>query len=407
MLDGRCSFLAGKRWVEAGPGEEVVVPPGTRHAYRNRSDAPTHYRCDVRPPSSLQAFLEGGAEMSRAGLLTGGGMIKPHGLIRGATLAHRHRDMVTLTVPADAARVVAAAAVPAARGARPAARLLELRAVAAHRRRREVAVRAVAHRRHALVVVRAGEALGVPDHVARRGSRSASCSQRVSAQRRGELRGAGPSRRASETPTCSIPIARVLSPTVCRHIQLQRHELVDRAVAVDDEVRAHARALAELDVGRVGGERVVGRSCSVLEAVKCSTITFGVEQPRAVERRSGGARRRASGAGGRRRTGSATRRSRGLRRGARRASARAPRATGDRQHRARVARARRRRQRARRQLDHERARAAEARVLPAGRGAGQPRQPPRRQPGAAGVGAHDRARPAPPREVHQSRSAWW
>jgi hypothetical protein len=70
-----------------------------RHAYRNRSHVPAHFRCDVRPPSSLQEFLEETAALSRAGYLTRSGMIKPHGLVRGATLAHRHRDMVTLLFP--------------------------------------------------------------------------------------------------------------------------------------------------------------------------------------------------------------------------------------------------------------------------------------------------------------------
>jgi quercetin dioxygenase-like cupin family protein len=99
VLDGRPSFLAGKDWREAGPGEEVVVPAGVRHAFRNRSEAPAHFRCDVRPPSSLQRFLEETAALSRGGYLTKGGMIKPRGLIRGAVVAHRHRDMVTLLFP--------------------------------------------------------------------------------------------------------------------------------------------------------------------------------------------------------------------------------------------------------------------------------------------------------------------
>jgi quercetin dioxygenase-like cupin family protein len=99
VLDGRPSFLAGTEWREAGPGEEVVVPAGVRHAFRNRSDAPAHFRCDVRPPSSLQAFLEETAALSRGGYLTKGGMIKPHGLIRGAVIADRHREMVTLLFP--------------------------------------------------------------------------------------------------------------------------------------------------------------------------------------------------------------------------------------------------------------------------------------------------------------------
>jgi quercetin dioxygenase-like cupin family protein len=99
VLDGRPSFLAGTEWREAGPGEEVVVPAGVRHAFRNRGGAPAHFRCDVRPPSSLQAFLEETAALSRGGYLTKGGMIKPRGLIRGAVIADRHREMVTLLFP--------------------------------------------------------------------------------------------------------------------------------------------------------------------------------------------------------------------------------------------------------------------------------------------------------------------
>ena len=99
VLEGRPSFLAGRTWRAAEPGEEVVVPPGVRHAYRNRSDAPAHTRCDVRPPASLQAFLEETAALSRDGHLLRNGMIKPSGLIRAATIADRHREMVTLLFP--------------------------------------------------------------------------------------------------------------------------------------------------------------------------------------------------------------------------------------------------------------------------------------------------------------------
>ena len=43
---------------------------------------------------------------------------------------------------------------------------------------------------------------------------------------------------ASLVPTCSIPIAVQFSPTVWRQIVVERDELVDRPVAVDQEVRA-------------------------------------------------------------------------------------------------------------------------------------------------------------------------
>src|SRR4051794_30329199 len=100
VLAGRARFLAGRRWSEAGEGEVVVVAPGTRHAYRNDSDAVAELRCDARPPSSLEAFLTEIAELSRSGGLSGGALPKsPRALVRGGAIAHRHRAMVTLGFP--------------------------------------------------------------------------------------------------------------------------------------------------------------------------------------------------------------------------------------------------------------------------------------------------------------------
>ena len=65
VRSGHPSFLAGRRWREAGPGETVVVPAGTRHAYRNRGDEVAHVVCEARPPGELQEFLEDVARMSR------------------------------------------------------------------------------------------------------------------------------------------------------------------------------------------------------------------------------------------------------------------------------------------------------------------------------------------------------
>ena len=117
---GRCEFLAGRTWVAAGPGETVVVPPGTRHAFRNRGGEETHVACEARPPSSLQAFLEDVAGLSRAGKLTRIGLPKPGAVLEAAVLIHRYRDMVTLLFPAPP-RVVQRLLVP------PLARLAERR----------------------------------------------------------------------------------------------------------------------------------------------------------------------------------------------------------------------------------------------------------------------------------------
>jgi quercetin dioxygenase-like cupin family protein len=37
VLEGRISFQLGADWVEASPGEVVVVPPGTAHTFANRT----------------------------------------------------------------------------------------------------------------------------------------------------------------------------------------------------------------------------------------------------------------------------------------------------------------------------------------------------------------------------------
>lgn len=99
VVEGRPEFLAGRQWRSAAPGETVVVAPGTRHAFRNRGEEVAHVLCDARPPSTLQAFLEDVAGLSRAGKLTRIGLPKPSGLLEAAVLAHHYREMVVLLFP--------------------------------------------------------------------------------------------------------------------------------------------------------------------------------------------------------------------------------------------------------------------------------------------------------------------
>ena len=98
--EGRPSFLEGRKWRMASPGETVVVPAGARHAYRNDSDAPVHMVCHVRPPSTLQEFLEDAVALSRAGKINRRGLPRGlGGLLAGAILAERYREMVVLGFP--------------------------------------------------------------------------------------------------------------------------------------------------------------------------------------------------------------------------------------------------------------------------------------------------------------------
>jgi quercetin dioxygenase-like cupin family protein len=100
VLDGRPSFLAGRSWSTAEPGETVVVPAGTRHAYRNRTGATVHMVCHAKPPSTLQEFLEETAELSRAHRISRRGFPTGfRGLRDGLSLAKRHRRMVVLLFP--------------------------------------------------------------------------------------------------------------------------------------------------------------------------------------------------------------------------------------------------------------------------------------------------------------------
>jgi mannose-6-phosphate isomerase-like protein (cupin superfamily) len=100
VLDGRPQFLAGRSWKETEPGDTVRVPPGTRHAFRNRGGEVAHFVCHATPPSTLQGFLEDAAALSRAGGISRRALPRSlDGLLQAAVLVHHYRDMVTLLAP--------------------------------------------------------------------------------------------------------------------------------------------------------------------------------------------------------------------------------------------------------------------------------------------------------------------
>jgi quercetin dioxygenase-like cupin family protein len=115
VLAGHPSFLAGRKWRSAAPGETVVVPPGLRHDYRNRTNEVVHMVVHVRPPSTLQEFLEDAAAMSRAGKVTRRGSFpkSPSALLQGAVMAHHYREMVVLLFPPTPPPFVQRLTVPA------------------------------------------------------------------------------------------------------------------------------------------------------------------------------------------------------------------------------------------------------------------------------------------------------
>src|SRR4051794_41928203 len=62
VLEGQIEFLVGRRWERH---DEIVVAAGTRHAYRNVSDATAHMLAEVEPAQELEEFLGEIAELAR------------------------------------------------------------------------------------------------------------------------------------------------------------------------------------------------------------------------------------------------------------------------------------------------------------------------------------------------------
>ena len=97
VISGELSLLSGRNWQTATAGETIVVPPGTRHAYRNSGAELAHGVCRASPPQSLQEFLEEAAAMARDGKITRHGLPKsPGALLQVLRLALRHRKMVVM-----------------------------------------------------------------------------------------------------------------------------------------------------------------------------------------------------------------------------------------------------------------------------------------------------------------------
>jgi quercetin dioxygenase-like cupin family protein len=97
VLDGEIEFLVGRRWQRL---DEVVVPAGTRHAYRNASDKPAHMTTLVTPPLELEAFLTEIAALAQARRFTRRGLpTSPKAVPQLAAVAHRYRETVVLETP--------------------------------------------------------------------------------------------------------------------------------------------------------------------------------------------------------------------------------------------------------------------------------------------------------------------
>jgi quercetin dioxygenase-like cupin family protein len=99
ILEGDFVFTAGREKRPAGPGDIIVVPPGTRHAFENTGDDVGHLVCDIEPAMNMKGFFEESAALGRAGKYTARGVPAPGGVLEMVDFAERHLEDTVLTFP--------------------------------------------------------------------------------------------------------------------------------------------------------------------------------------------------------------------------------------------------------------------------------------------------------------------
>lgn len=74
---GIVKFRKGLRTVTAGPGDHVVVPPGTFHRFANAGDEPAVIRVRVEPALRMEQLFETVAALAAAGRTLPSGLPRP------------------------------------------------------------------------------------------------------------------------------------------------------------------------------------------------------------------------------------------------------------------------------------------------------------------------------------------
>lgn len=65
VVSGEMRFRVGWRRVTAGPGESVIVPPGTVHHFSNHGAVPACVHVETRPALNMEEMLVVGAALAR------------------------------------------------------------------------------------------------------------------------------------------------------------------------------------------------------------------------------------------------------------------------------------------------------------------------------------------------------
>lgn len=96
VLEGTMGFRAGKETLQAGPGDQVVVPAGTPHRFWNAGSEEARFLCEVRPALHFEDLLGTMFALAADGKTNRKGM--PN-LLRLAVIARAYADTVRLPFP--------------------------------------------------------------------------------------------------------------------------------------------------------------------------------------------------------------------------------------------------------------------------------------------------------------------
>jgi quercetin dioxygenase-like cupin family protein len=96
VLAGTLEFRVGGETVRASAGDEIVVPPGTPHRFRNDGAEQARFLMEVRPALKFESLIETMFTLAAEGKTGRRGLPGP---FRLAVIAREHFDTVRLPFP--------------------------------------------------------------------------------------------------------------------------------------------------------------------------------------------------------------------------------------------------------------------------------------------------------------------
>jgi len=77
VVSGRMRFKTGRKTVLAGPGDTLIVPPGTYHRFASAGDDPAVIRVEVRPALKMEQLWETTVALAAEGRTFRSGLPRP------------------------------------------------------------------------------------------------------------------------------------------------------------------------------------------------------------------------------------------------------------------------------------------------------------------------------------------